>query len=194
VDDSSGKPTYFLTHTIDNGADFPLYTSHDLVTWTLQPQGLFNHTGTPGSSVQMGDYFYCWLWAPEIRPAVGIGGYILSFTASRFASMQHSCPGYDEGSGTFMAYSKSPYGPFYDASNADVFPRPTGPSLEQKECPTNQWLGIPHSTVVDQHDCGSKQGILCNNTMRLDPGQHHENRRQTLFLVLIASARWLLIY
>jgi hypothetical protein len=187
VDDAHGKPTYFMTHTTGNGEDFPLYISHDLVSWTKHHEGLFNHTGPSGHSVQMGAYHYCDLWAPEIRPAVGIGGYILSFTASRFAKSQAPCPGYDEGSGTFMAYAKSPYGPFYDARNADVFPRPTGASLEQKECPTNKWLGIPHSTIVDQHDCDSSKGILCNNTMRLDPGQPYAQIGRGIFLFWFLS-------
>jgi len=169
VDDEHGQPTYFLTHTVGNGADFPLFVSQDLVSWHQQHEGLFNHSGTPGHSVQMGAYHYCWLWAPEIRPANKIGGFILSFTASRFDKPQTPCPGYDEGSGVFMAYAKTPYGPFYDASNADVFPRPTGASLDPKQCEQKQWLQLPHSTIVDQHDCDSQNGILCNNTMRLDP-------------------------
>ncbi len=165
VDDPvTGKPTYFLTHTIGNDA-FPLYTSNDLVTWTRQ-KNLFGiePSGTPGT-IFMNGYWYCNNWAPEIRPSPA-GGYILSFTSCRYTSEIASCPGYDEGGGTFVAWSKTPYGPFYDPSDAS-FPRPLGASLDPKVCPTATWDLIPHSNIVDQHSC---MGALpaCNSTARLD--------------------------
>src|SRR5699024_5888351 len=102
------------------------------------------------------------MWAPEIRPAGSRGGYALSFTASRFASVQSPCPDYDEGSGVFMAYSDSVLGPY---NSADVHPEAIGASTDAGVCPLSVHDSLPFSHPLDTHDCGSR---LCNNSLRLD--------------------------
>lgn len=163
IDQADGSILYILTHTQKNsgGSDFPLYTSSDLVHWTLVAQAMnLTLNLNPEASVQIGGYHYCGCWAPEIRPAAQKGGYALSFTASRFATAQNPCPGYDEGSGVFMAFSQDPLGPYLN-------PVPLGASLDPNVCPTSSHDAVPFSHLLDFPNCGPAS-LPCNNSMRLD--------------------------
>lgn len=103
------------------------------------------------------------MWAPEIRPAGSRGGYALSFTASRFATAQSPCPGYDEGSGVFMSYAATVLGPYQ--IEGDGLPHPVGPSPNPELCPANLAAQLPSTRLFDSPGCGT---LLCNNTIRLD--------------------------
>jgi len=160
-------PYYVLTHTPPGtgGRDFPLYVSTDLVNWNLHGSA-FNVTmpANKKSAVQIGNYWYCGCWAPEVRPAARKGGYALTFTASRYDVPKPECPPYDEGSGVFMAYSDSPLGPFV-IPEKDEYPMPVGASTDTEVCPTSLHDLLPQSHDVDMHNCGRFQ---CNNSIRLD--------------------------
>ena len=106
------------------------------------------------------------VWAPEVRPSPLSGGYILSFTASRFSSYQDSCPDYDEGSGVFVSWSQKPLGP-YDSPQSH--PHPTGRNVDW--CPDVPETAQPFSWEVDHHDCDP---AVCNNTMRLDSDLYND--------------------
>ena len=146
--------------------------STNLVDWTLHGHLLGVQTNTKGDSIQMGNYHYCSNWAPEIRPSVERGGYILSFTSSRYEVAQRPCPPYDEGSGTFVAYSESPFGPFNTATS---HPQPTGASTDPEVCPVAIHDSLPFTHVKDTHDCGS---FFCNNTQRLDSDLFNDPERE----------------
>lgn len=136
-----------------------IYISNNLVDWSLHGYA-FGVTQTPGVSLQLGDYYYCGNWAPDIRPDHSPrGGYILSFTSSRYHQLQKPCPPYDEGSGVFVAWSLLPWGPY---NTVDTHPQPTGASAD---CPSIIHDNVPFSHLIDRQDCSPQ---ACNNSMRLD--------------------------
>ncbi|MEI8255131.1 MAG: family 43 glycosylhydrolase [Deltaproteobacteria bacterium] len=163
---ADGRATYYLVHTAGSGVDIPIYTSRDLVAWTRLADGAFRRSATPGDSLAIGDHHYCNVWAPEIRPVPG--GYVLSFTATRFASPRHPCPAYDEDSGVYLAYSASPTGPFAPLDHPWE-PLPTGGQIST--CAAAVRDAIPHSPDVAFHGCA---GGFCDNVVRLDDDVFHD--------------------
>ena len=156
-----GRVTYYLTATVHDGGDYPLYRSYDLVRWTRLPRGLFQRSRTPGRSIALGDRHYCSLWAPEITE-IAPSSYLLSFTAQRFTSPQSSCPAPRDNTGVYLAWSPSPEGPFA-RSDHPWEPLPAGGQLGV--CPTAIRDAIPRSLDTNSRNC---QGGYCHQVIRLD--------------------------
>lgn len=138
--------------------DIPIYTSTDLLNWK-QVSTVFHlsHLPSSGDSIQLSDgYYYCGLWAPEIR--IIPQGYIVTFTAVRFHTYQSPCPPYNEDSGIYSAMSK-------DNILGPYIPLPAF-ATDTQYCSYDLYMNLPYSPLVSQHDCLSNRN--CNNTMRLD--------------------------
>ena len=58
-----------LTFTLARFCPAAIFTSINLVDWTLHTHA-FGITPTPGTSIRLGSYWYCGVWAPEIRPSL----------------------------------------------------------------------------------------------------------------------------
>ncbi|MCB9569920.1 MAG: family 43 glycosylhydrolase [Myxococcales bacterium] len=170
-----GAATYYLSHTVHNGGDFPLYTSSDLLQWAPAASGLLQRTSAPGSSIDVNGHHLCSRWAPEIAE-LGPGSYMLSFTAQRYASAQSPCPAYNEDSGVYLAWSSSPTGPFALAEKPWE-PLPAGAQISN--CPIRE--SLPRSLDVASKDC---QGTYCHHIIRLDSTVFRDP----------ASGRWWLAY
>jgi beta-xylosidase len=161
VVEADGSATYYLTHTVHNGGDFPAYRSRDLVTWDRLASGLLDRTSNNGSSIEIHGWHYCSRWAPQVVQ-LGPSSFMLSFTATRFRTAQSSCPGYREDSGVYLAWSSSPAGPFADAQHPWEA-LPAGGHITM--CPSDVRNDIPHSLEVASVGC---QGNYCHKIIRLD--------------------------
>ena len=159
VEDGEG-PLYYLSHTVHNGGDFPLYTSRDLVDWTQTPGGLFGKSHAPGERFQLNGGYFCALWAPQIVE-VGLGSYQLAFTAQRYAS-PGACGPYLEDSGVYLASAASVEGP-YAPLEKSWEPFPAG--ANEAACPSNVRDALPRSVPYASQDC---QGTFCHHVVRLD--------------------------
>lgn len=172
--DGPGGPTYYLSHTVHDGGDLPLYRSRDLVTWERLPRGAFDRPRVPGSSYALNNAHYCALWAPDLVEIPG--GYLLGFSAMRFASPQNPCPAYREDGGVYQAWSPTPEGPFARADHPWE-PVPAGANVAT--CPQRD--ALPRSVDYASDDC---QGTWCHHIIRLDGDTWRDP----------ATGRWWLAY
>lgn len=159
VVDAEG-PLYYLSHTVHNAGDFPLYTSRDLVNWTQAPAGLFGKTHEPDQRFQLNGGYFCSLWAPQLME-VGSGNYLLSFTGQRYPNAG-GCGPYLEDSGVFLASSTAVTGPFAPIEKPWE-PFPAG--ANESACPAAIRDALPRSTAYVSEDC---QGTFCHQIVRLD--------------------------
>lgn len=151
----NGAPAYYLVATVGNAGDIPVWKSDDLVHFRELPEKLFRKTG--GNSLALHDRHYCAIWAPEI---VAIdSGFMLHFTAQRFASPQGPCPPYREDSGVYLAWSSSPSGPFA-RDDHPWEPLAAGAHASCKLRPR-----LPHAVDLASAEC---DGIDCSEIVRLD--------------------------
>ncbi|NMC70541.1 MAG: family 43 glycosylhydrolase [Myxococcales bacterium] len=157
--DAEGRPTYYLTATVHNGGDIPIFTSPDLVHWTELPGRAFDRASTPGNSMAINEAFFCSLWAPQIVE-LGPGSYLLSFSAQRFRTAQAPCPPYQEDGGVYLAWAPAPAGPF---ARTDHPWEPLPASAHFETCPIRTEL--PRSVDYVSDDC---QGTWCHQIIRLD--------------------------
>jgi len=165
--DPNGQVTYYLTHTIHNRGDLPVYQSSDLIHWVLLPQGLFGRTRQDGNSLQVNSGHFCSVWAPHVDK-VSSGVYLLGFSAQRYASAQSPCPAYDDDGGVYLASSSSPTGPF--ATSAHRWePFPAG--ANEATCPADTTNQVPHSVDDASTNC---QGTYCHRIIRLDSDVFHD--------------------
>jgi beta-xylosidase len=156
---ADGRATYYLTATVGTG-DIDVFTSPDLTTWTKAPNGLFaaGARSVKGKSLAINGREYCSIWAPQLAQ-LGPSSFLLSFTASRFATAQDGCPAYGENGGTYWATASSPLGPFAPASRT-AEPAAFGAS---PACAIRDSLPRSRDLVTD--DC---QGGFCHQMVRLD--------------------------
>lgn len=154
-----GTARYWLVATVGSGVDLPVWTSTDLVQWTQASAGVFGRGGTPGSSLEIHGYHYCHVWAPELVE-LGPDSYMLSFTATRYATPQSPCPDYAEDGGVYLAWASAPTGPFADDDHPWE-PLPAGGQIST--CALRDQL--PRSVDVASGDC---QGSWCHHVVRLD--------------------------
>ncbi|MBI2395800.1 MAG: family 43 glycosylhydrolase [Deltaproteobacteria bacterium] len=154
-----GRPAYYLTATSGSGADIPVLRSNDLLTWKQLPKKLLDRPTTPGGSTPLHGRHYCNVWAPEIVQ-LGPSSFMLQFTATRFAAAQPSCPGTDEDSGVYVAWSDKPTGPF---ARDDRPGEPFATGARSGSCALRERL--PRSLDVAEGDC---KGGPCHQIMRLD--------------------------
>lgn len=156
---SDGRPTYYMTATVDTG-DIDVFTSSDLIAWTKSPKGLFDAgaRSMKGKSLAINAREYCSIWAPQLAQ-LGPSSFLLSFTASRFTAAQSPCPAYGENGGSYWATASSPLGPFAPAS------RPGEPAAfgASPTCAIRD--SLPRSRDVVTDDC---QGGFCHQMVRLD--------------------------
>ncbi len=159
--DVDGAPTYYLVHTVHNLSDLPIYTSRDLVHWTLLPEQAFRQSRTPGDSLPVNGNHYCSIWAPhltQIRSDV----FMLGISATRFSASQTPCPAYGEAGGVYLASSSSPQGPFATAAHSWE-PFPAGANAGS--CAEATRVQVPHSVDYASPNC---QGNYCHKIIRLD--------------------------
>ena len=162
VVESTGTVRYYLTSTVGT-ADIPIYTSTDLVHWTVKSQafGGLKAGGRDGAgALAINGAYFCNLWAPQIVAANG--AYLLSFTAQRFETPQSTCPDYNEDSGVYLASAASPEGPY---ATPDHPWEPLVGGGQISSCSSTVKDEIPHSPDVAFHDCAGGQ---CDQIMRLD--------------------------
>ncbi|MCB9545943.1 MAG: family 43 glycosylhydrolase [Myxococcales bacterium] len=150
-------PTYYLSHTVHDAGDLPLYRSRDLVHWERLP-GAFDRPRTPGASMALNGAHFCALWAPDL--AAIPGGYLLGFSAMRYRGPQAACPGYGEDGGVYQAWSPTPEGPY---ARADHPWEPVPAGANAATCGLRDQL--PRSVDYVSHDC---QGTFCHHVIRLD--------------------------
>lgn len=151
-------PTYYLSHTVHDAGDLPLYRSRDLITWQRLPQGAFARPRTAGDSYAINDAHYCALWAPDLTALPG--GYLLGVSAVRFAGPQRPCPAYREDGGVYQSWSPTPEGPF---ARADHPWEPIPAGAHEPSC--GQRGALPRSVDYASDDC---QGTWCHHIVRLD--------------------------
>lgn len=159
LEDAEG-PIYYLTHTVHNAGDFPLFSSRDLIHWTEAPSGLFGRTHAPDQRFALNNGYFCSLWAPQLF-AVGPGSFMLSFTAQRYASAG-ACGPYLEDSGVYLASSAAIGGP-YAPEDKPWEPFPAG--ANEGSCPAAIRGALPRSVDYAAGDC---QGTFCHHIVRLD--------------------------
>lgn len=151
-------PVYYLSHTVHDAGDLPLYRSRDLVRWELLPQGAFGRPRTPGHGYAINHAWYCALWAPDL--AALPGGYLLGVSALRFAGPQVPCPAYREDGGVYQSWSPTPEGPY---ARADHPWEPIPAGANEATCALRREL--PRSVDYVSDDC---QGTWCHHIIRLD--------------------------
>jgi beta-xylosidase len=154
---ADGKPTYYLTATVDTG-DIDVFTSKDLALWKKEEKGLFGRASTKGRSLEIHGRHYCAIWAPQLFE-LGPSSFLLSFTASRFAAAQVPCPVYGENGGSYWATASSPLGPFATDD------RPLEPAAFGASPTCAIANDLPRSRDVVADDC---QGGFCHHVVRLD--------------------------
>jgi hypothetical protein len=156
---SDGRPVYYLTATVHNSGDIPIYRSEDLIHWERMERGASDRTSTPGSSLAINEGHFCSIWAPQIVE-LGPGSFMLSFSAERFSSPQSPCPGYSEAGGVYLAWSSSPEGPFAPVDHPWE-PIPAGGHIT--ECALRD--SLPRSLWTASRNC---QGTWCHYIIQLD--------------------------
>lgn len=161
MQDADGDFTFYLTHTVHNRGDLPVYVSNDLLSWERTDDGLFGRERSNGSSLQINDFHYCSLWAPQVVE-LGPSSFLLSFSAQRYAGAQNPCPNYGDNGGVYMAWSSSPTGPFAPTEHPWE-PFPAGANEER--CAADLREQIPHSLDFTSSGC---QGNYCHKIVRLD--------------------------
>lgn len=161
LEEDDGTPVYYLTHTVHNGGDFPLYRSFDLVHWERLTPGLFDRSSPPGDSLQVNDGHFCSRWAPHLT-RVRAGVFMLGFSAARFSGPQTPCPPYAEDGGVYLASAAAPTGP-YAVAGHPWEPLPAG--AHEASCPADVRVDVPHSVDYASADC---QGNYCHKIIRLD--------------------------
>lgn len=152
-------PVFYLTHTVHNAGDLPLYSSRDLIHWTLADAGLFGRSHAPDQRFQLNGGFFCSLWAPQIVDAGG--AFLLSFSAQRYAT-GGVCGPYLEDGGVYLASASAVGGPYAEASRPWE-PFPAG--ANEGTCPANVRDALPRSVDYASPDC---QGTFCHHVVRLD--------------------------
>lgn len=157
--DTDGKPAYLLTPTTHHDGDIPVFKSRDLIRWDRLPQRLFNRASAPGESLEINGFHYCAIWAPQITQ-LGPDSFMLSFTANRYRTAQRPCPAYAEDGGIYLAWSRSPTGPYADPARPWE-PLPAGGQIST--CALRDQL--PRSLDVTARNC---QGTFCHHIIRLD--------------------------
>jgi beta-xylosidase len=170
-----GRPIYYLTATVHNGGDIPIFRSLDLVHWSELPARAFERASVPGDSIAINGAHFCSLWAPQLVE-LGPGSYLLSFSAQRFAGSQAPCPPYLEDGGVYLAWGAAPTGPFARADHPWE-PLPAGAHFTA--CPIRAEL--PRSVDYVSGDC---QGSWCHQIVRLDSDVWRDS----------ADGRWWLSY
>jgi hypothetical protein len=171
VVESTGTVRYYLTSTVGT-ADIPIYTSTDLVHWTVKSQAFGGLTpgGKDGAgSLAINGAYFCNIWAPQIVAATD-GSYLLSFTAQRFETAQKTCPDYNEDSGVYLASAAAPEGPY---ATPDHPWEPLVGGGQISTCSSTVKSEIPHSPEVAFHDCAGGQ---CDQIMRLDSDVFHDSK------------------
>lgn len=161
---ADGSPRYYLMHTVHNGGDLPIYTSTDLVNWSLATSGAFGRTRASGGGLDLNGNRYCSVWAPdlvEVSSAPPV--YMLGISAARSAAWT-SCPGYGEDGGVYVSSASSPTGPFAAVSRPWE-PLRAGPSLDDARCPPAQRANLTRSVDTASQNC---QGGACLDIVRLD--------------------------
>ncbi|MEZ4469075.1 MAG: family 43 glycosylhydrolase, partial [bacterium] len=151
-------PVYYLSHTVHDAGDLPLYRSRDLVHWERLPQGAFGRPRQPGASMAINGAHFCALWAPDLTAIPG--GYLLGVTAMRTAGARDACPPYGEDGGVYQAWSPTPEGP-YARPDHPWEPVPAGANAAT--CALRGQL--PRSVDYVSRDC---QGTFCHHIIRLD--------------------------
>ncbi len=156
-----GAPTYYLTHTVHNASDIPIYTSRDLIHWTLLPDRAFDRSRTADNSLLLNGKHYCSIWAPHLTQ-VNANVFMLGISATRFADQQAPCPGYADDGGVYLASASSPKGPFASVDHAWE-PFPAGANAGSCAAATRDQ--VPHSVDFADPNC---QGNYCHKIIRLD--------------------------
>ena len=172
-----GKPVYYLTSTVHNTGDIPIFTSRDLVHWAEDESTVFDRTRADGASLDINGDHYCSIWAPQLVQ-LGPGSFMVSFSAARFSSAQASCPAYAEDGGVYLAWSSSPLGPFAPATHSWE-PLPAGGHIT--DCLPMVRDAIPHSVDYASPNC---QSNYCHKIIRLDSDVFHDEH----------TGRWWLAY
>lgn len=156
---ADGRPTYYLTSTVDTG-DIDVFTSRNLLTWQKSSKGLFDAAArsVKGKSLTLNGREHCSIWAPQLAQ-LGPSSFMLSFTSSRFGAAQSSCAAYDENGGVYWATATSPTGPFAPVARAA---EPTAFGAHPTCAIRDQ---LPRSPDLVADDC---QGGFCHQMVRLD--------------------------
>ncbi len=162
VASSLGRPIYYMTATSGNGEDIPIYSSRDLLSWTLESKGVFGRSSTPGDSLELNGRHYCHIWAPQLVER-SPGVFLLSFSAQRHDAPQSPCPPYDRDGGVYLASSTAPTGPYAPVSRPW---EPLAAGAQVGYCPDPEIRHqVPHSVDTTSKNC---QGTYCHKIIRLD--------------------------
>jgi GH43 family beta-xylosidase len=170
---ADGTARYYLTSTVGT-SDIPIYTSTDLVHWTVTSQAFGGLTAKGDGALEINGAYFCNIWAPQIVAANG--SYLLSFTAQRYTTPQKTCPDYNEDSGVYLASAASPEGPY---ATPDHPWEPLVGGGQIASCSSTLKQEIPHSPDVAFHDC---EGGQCDQIMRLDSDVFHDPKDGTYWL------------
>ena len=173
VVDKAGTVRYYLTSTVGT-SDIPIYTSTDLVHWSVKSQAFGGLTAKGDGALEINGAYFCNIWAPQIVETNG--SYLLSFTAQRFDTPPKTCPDYNEDSGVYLASAASPEGPY---ATADHPWEPLVGGGQISSCSSTIKDEIPHSPDVAFHDCDGGQ---CDQIMRLDSDVFHDSKDGSYWL------------
>ncbi len=154
----NGCPAYYLTHTVHNNGDLPLFRSGNLGQWGLVSDGIFQRNGA--NPFYINGENYCSVWAPHLFH-LGSGAFMLSYSAGRFNPPAPSCgcPAYHEDGGVYLAYAPGISAQFAP-EQSPWEPLPAGAFYS---CGVREQL--PRSVNFIQQGC---PGGRCQNITRLD--------------------------